>query len=179
MTTYGIDAHLLLRKERTGVPRYAGLLLQHMMAMPLLSEEAVVLYGHGPQPTDLMLPDGWRWKILHWPIPRGWTHGRLSWEMLVHPPDVLFVPGHEVPAGVQKRTRVVTTIHDVAFRTVPDVYDASSRRRQEMAVQQAIRRAAIILTPSEATKQDAMNILEIEEKKLKVIYPGVQSKISS
>lgn len=152
MTTYGIDAHLLLRDHTTGVPRYAWLLLEHMMRMPLEDGERVVLYAHGKKPDAIILPTGWEWHVLSWSFPRGWTHGRLSMEMLMYPPDVLFVPGHEVPALTRGRTRVVTTVHDVAFRTAPDVYDASSRRRQEFAVQRAIRRAAILTVPSHATK---------------------------
>jgi glycosyltransferase involved in cell wall biosynthesis len=157
MRTYGIDAHLLLRSKKDGVPRYTQLLLQHMMRMPLAPDERVILYGNGQKPTDLLLPEGWSWKILRWILPRGWTHGRLSAEMVMHPPDVLFVPGHEVPMIVSKSVRVVTTIHDVAFRTTPDVYSVSARRRQEMAIRRAIRRAGNILTPSEATKYDVVH----------------------
>ena len=168
MITYGIDAHLLLREHTTGVPRYAWLLLQHMMTKPLQDGERVILYGHAAQPSDLVLPTGWSWSVLHWPIPRGWTHGRLSLEMMMHPPDVLFVPGHEVPLFVRKSTKVVTTLHDVAFRTTPEVYDPSSRRRQEMAVQQAIRRATIITSPSEATKHDLVHLYGMKPERIVV-----------
>jgi len=154
MKTYGIDAHLLLRENATGVPRYAWFLLREMMNAPLADDERVVLYGHLPKPRGLDLAQGWSWKVLSWPIPRGWTHGRLSLEMLMRPPNVLFVPGHEVPLFFRRSTAVVTTIHDVAFAMNPRVYDPASRQRQELAVQNAIRRARILLTPSNATKHD-------------------------
>lgn len=154
MTTYGIDAHLLLRENATGVPRYAWFLLREMMKAPLADGERVVLYGHLPKPKELDLVRGWSWKVLSWPIPRGWTHGRLSLEMALHPPSVLFVPGHEVPMFFRKQTSVVTTLHDVAFAMNPQVYDPASRQRQELAVQNAIRRAKVLLTPSNATKAD-------------------------
>lgn len=154
MKAYGIDAHLLLRENATGVPRYAWFLLREMMKTVLAEDERVVLYGHLPKPATLELARGWSWKVLSWPIPRGWTHGRLSIEMLANPPSVLFVPGHEVPAFLRKSTNVVTTIHDVAFAMHPQVYDPASRQRQELAVQNAIRRAKILLTPSNATKHD-------------------------
>ncbi len=154
MTTYGIDAHLLLRENATGVPRYAWFLLREMMKTPLADDERVVLYGHLPKPKELSLVQGWSWKTLSWPIPRGWTHGRLSIEMMMNPSNVLFVPGHEVPMFFQKQTSVVTTLHDVAFAMNAQVYDPTSRQRQELAVQNAIRRATRILTPSNATKAD-------------------------
>ncbi|MEK7632747.1 MAG: glycosyltransferase family 1 protein [Patescibacteria group bacterium] len=154
MKTYGIDAHLLLRENATGVPRYAWFLLREMMKASLADDERVVLYGHLPKPKALDLVPGWSWKVLSWPIPRGWTHGRLSLEMMISPPTVLFVPGHEVPMFFRKSTNVVTTLHDVAFAMNSQVYDPASRQRQEFAVQNAIRRAKILLTPSNATKAD-------------------------
>lgn len=157
MKIIGVDAHLLLRKETTGVPRYAWMLLQSMMKLPLGADERVVLYGHGPKPEELMLANGWSWKTLGWWLPRGWTHGRLSLEMMFHPPNLLFVPGHEVPTFVKSTTQVVTTIHDVVFRHVPNAYDPSSRQRQELAVQHAIRKAKILTVPSNATRDDLIN----------------------
>ncbi len=154
MITYGIDAHLLLRENATGVPRYVWFLLREMMKAPLGNDERVILYGHLPKPKDLELIEGWSWKTLSWPIPRGWTHGRLSIEMLISAPDVLFVPGHEVPFFARKSTGIVTTVHDVAFATNPGVYEPASRQRQELAVRNAIRKATLLLTPSQATKSD-------------------------
>ena len=154
MKIYGIDAHLLLRQNATGVPRYAWFLLREMMKMPLADDERVVLYGHLPKPAELDLANGWSWKVLRWPLSRGWTHGRLSLEMILRPPTVLFVPGHEVPMLTRKSLAVVTTIHDVAFRVHRDVYDRAALHRQDLAVRRAISRAQILLTPSEATKAD-------------------------
>lgn len=154
MKTYGIDAHLLLRQNATGVPRYAWFLLREMMKMSLAADERVVLYGHLPKPAELDLASGWSWRVLRWPLSRGWTHGRLSLEMVFRPPTVLFVPGHEVPMLTRKSLAVVTTIHDVAFRAHRDVYDRAALHRQDLAVQRAIGRAQILLTPSAATKAD-------------------------
>ena len=154
MITYGIDAHLLLRQNATGVPRYAWFLLREMMKTPLARDERVVLYGHGLKPDALDLAVGWTWNTLRWPFSRGWTHGRLSLEMLFRPPTVLFVPGHEVPILTRKSLYVVTTIHDVAFRAHREVYDRAALQRQDLAVQRAISRAHILLTPSNATKAD-------------------------
>lgn len=154
MKTYGIDAHLLLRGHATGVPRYTRLLIEAMMKTPLCDGEEVVLYANGPKLETLVLTTGWSWRIVPWPIARGWTHGGLSVELLRHSPDVVFVPGHEVPVLRRKKTKVVTTVHDVAFRRVAASYSPKDRMRQELAVKQAIMRADRLLTPSEATKLD-------------------------
>lgn len=174
MKIIGIDAHLLLRTKKDGVPRYAQKLLEGMMRQPLLEGEQVVLYGHEAQPAELVLANGWSWKVLHWPIPRGWTHGRLSLEMFFHAPDVLFVPGHEVPAFVPKKTRVVTTLHDVVFKTVRESYDPASRQRQDLAVRRALSRAQKVLTPSEATKKDLIDEYHVASDRI-VVTPLAQT----
>lgn len=170
MTTYGIDAHLLLRDNATGVPRYARLLIEEMMRSPLLADETVVLYGHGPKPDDLVLAPGFSWRVVPWPLGRGWTHGGLSVELLRHPPSVLFVPGHEVPAFSRRKTKVVTTIHDVAFRRVPGAYPPRERARQELAVKQAVNRADRIIVPSEATKLDLAEFYGVDFSRVVVTH---------
>lgn len=168
MITYGIDAHLLLRREATGVPRYTRCLLEEMMKVKMLDVERVVLYGNAAKPTDLVLPEKWTWKVLRWPLRRGWTHGRLSLEMMIDPPDVLFVPGHEVPLLVRRVTSVVTTVHDVAFATSPEVYDPVAVKRQHFAIRRAIHSASMLLTPSEATKQDLESLYGVRTDRIVV-----------
>lgn len=168
MITYGIDAHLLLRKEATGVPRYARCLLEEMMKVKMLDVERVVLYGNGEKPEDLVLPERWTWKVLRWPLRRGWTHGRLSLEMMIDPPDVLFVPGHEVPLLVRRVTSVVTTVHDVAFATSPEVYDPVAVKRQHFGLQRALHSASMVLTPSEATKHDLESLYHVRQDRIVV-----------
>lgn len=153
MKTYGIDANALTRANPTGVERYVHFLLHAMMKAPLENDERVVLYVRSI-PVGIDLPQGWSWRALPFFLPKGWTHLRLGFELMLHKPSVLFVPAHEIPLLAPKSIPVVTTIHDVAFAMNPQVYDPASRQRQELAVQNAIRRARTLLTPSNATKHD-------------------------
>lgn len=169
MPTYGIDAHLLLRKETTGVPRYARQLLLFMMQAPLLEGEKVILYAHAAKPDDFTLAPGWTWKVISWPFARGWTHGGLSYELIRHPVDVVFVPGHEVPTFFnKKKTRMVTTIHDVAFRRVPESYSRDARFRQEWAVRGAVKKATRLISVSESTKRDLVELYGAPIEKIAV-----------
>jgi glycosyltransferase involved in cell wall biosynthesis len=49
-----------------------------------------------------------------------WTQLRLSWEMLWHRVDVLFVPAHTIPFISPRQT--LTTIHDVGFERTTTLY---------------------------------------------------------
>jgi glycosyltransferase involved in cell wall biosynthesis len=59
---------------------------------------------------------------------------------------------------VSPRTAVVTTVHDIAFATVPDVYQRSAQQRQRRAVRRALRSAAMILVPSHAVHHDLVTV---------------------
>jgi len=153
MKIYGIDANALTRPNPTGVERYVHFLLEAMMQIPLEADERVVLYVRSV-PVGIDLPSGWSWRPLSFILSKGWTHIRLGVELILRHPTVLFVPAHEIPMITPRKLPVVTTIHDVAFRTHRDVYDSVAVRRQDFAVQRAIRRAQILLTPSNATRGD-------------------------
>lgn len=166
MITYGIDGTALLLPNPTGVERYVARLLTAMMQMPLtLSEERVVLYAPKPKPVSLALPAGWEWKELRFWLPKGWTHCRLSRELLLRPPDVFFNPAHEIPM-FHRRAKIMTTVHDVVFRHAPSAYSASNLRRQEWAIKRIVKQAQTILTVSEATKKDLIEIYHVPEERL-------------
>jgi glycosyltransferase involved in cell wall biosynthesis len=161
MITYGIDGTALLLPNPTGVERYVARLLTAMMKMPIdLQEECVVLYAPKAKPEQLVLPEGWTWKTLGFWLPKGWTHLRLSAELLMHPPDVFFNPAHEIPF-LHRRAKIVTTVHDVVFRHVPAAYPPKNLRRQEWAVKRIVKQAQTILAVSEATKKDLMQIYKV------------------
>jgi glycosyltransferase involved in cell wall biosynthesis len=151
--TYGIDVNCLTRKNYTGTERYVFSLVKEMMQIPLVDGEEVVLYASAMVETLGALPKGWRWSILNWPLSKGWTHGRLSWELIRRTPNVFFSPAHEIPR-FYGRTKIVNTVHDIAFVYFPQAYSWHHRRRHAWSVKRSLKKATIILTVSEATKQD-------------------------
>jgi glycosyltransferase involved in cell wall biosynthesis len=166
MITYGIDGTALLHPNPTGVERYVANLLRAMMASEFpLQDERVVLYAPKPKPADLVLPAGWEWKELGFWLPKGWTHIRLSLELLVRPPDVFFNPAHEIPF-FHRRVKIVTTVHDVVFRHVPAAYPPANLRRQEWAVKRIVKQAQTVLAVSEATKKDLIELYKMPAERI-------------
>jgi glycosyltransferase involved in cell wall biosynthesis len=153
MKTYGIDANALLRSEGTGVEKYVRFLLTEMMKLPLEEGEKVLLYAARPKPASLELPKGWEWRCLSFFLPKGWTHIRLSIELLFHSPDVFFSPAHEIPF-LRGRAAVVSTVHDVAFRHDARLYGGKASARQEWAIARVKKYAKRVLAVSEATRRD-------------------------
>lgn len=172
MTTYGIAVNSLNVAHRTGVENYLVALLRGMMAVPLRNDERVVLYAARVPEGFAVLPRGWEWRILPW-SGKGWTHVRLSWELLRHPPEVFFNPTHEVPVALRRRTKVVTTVHDVAFKRVPGLYDRSAGHRQEYAIRRAVRRANCLLAISKTTEHDLEQLYRVPAAHIAVAPLGI------
>ncbi len=116
----GIDASRANERERSGTEWYAFHMINELKTMAPNDVE-FVLYSKTPLRSDLaQLPKGFRSRVLRWPPKLLWTQLRLSWEMLIHPPDVLFVPAHTIPFIRPRRT--ITTLHDIGFEKFPILY---------------------------------------------------------
>lgn len=173
MTTYGIAVNSLNASRHTGVERYLAELLRAMMRTPLNADERVVLYAAAVPKGFAQLPQGWEWRIL--PFQKGWTHVRLAWELFRHPPDVFFNPTHEVPRGIRRKTRVVTTVHDLAFARFPGLYPRTAMRRQAWALRRAVARSSTLLAISDTTRRDLVERYHVPEERIAVAPLGVHA----
>ncbi len=170
MSKIGIDINALTRPKVTGTERYVGALIHALKTQA--SQEDITLYTRSKISSIEPLPEAWRQKELHWPLPKFWTHGRLSLELITSPPDVCFIPAHEVPFFPGK-AKIVTTIHDVAFHYHPEVYSRAGARRQDWAVKRAVEKADAIIAISEATRQDLIKIYGTEEQKVHTVHSAI------
>lgn len=154
MSVIGIDANPAMRGQKTGTEWYAARLIAELRQLALLSSHELRLYASESLPLSKGEQGGV--TILRWPFKRFWTQGRLSWEMLRRPPDVLFVPAHALPQIHPKK--IVTTIHDVGFRRFPKLYEGKARRYLEATTKYAVKKCVKIFTPSEFTKAELIEL---------------------
>jgi glycosyltransferase involved in cell wall biosynthesis len=162
----GIDGSRAFLKRRTGIEEYSYQVICHLRSE--LTQEHVILYIRADQNVDFALPSNWRVKKL-W-APRLWTQVRLSLEMLLHRPDVLFVPAHTVPLIHPKNTVVV--IHGLEYEICPRSYSWWSRVSMRIAIRFSCRVARAVICVSENTKRDVMRLYETPSEKIRVIYEG-------
>ncbi|MBN2307233.1 glycosyltransferase family 4 protein [Candidatus Peregrinibacteria bacterium] len=107
------------------------------------------------------------------PFPRFWTLIRLSWEIWRNKKiDNLFVPSHVLPLIHPKNS--IITIHDVVFKYSPKSYSLFSRLYLDWATKFAIKHAAHIITPSQATKKDLIRFYKAKPEKVTVIPLGFE-----
>jgi glycosyltransferase involved in cell wall biosynthesis len=104
------------------------------------------------------------------PFPRLWTHVRLSAEMLLHPPDVLFVPAHVLPLIHPRRS--VVTVHDLGYLFYPEAHRPADRRYLDWSTRWNAHQAAAVLADSQATKADLVRAYGVDPAKVHVVYLG-------
>src|SRR6476469_2594381 len=112
----GIEAQRANNREKTGVEHYAKELILELAKIDDKNQYILYLQTE-PEPWFLELPANFKTKVI--PFPKFWTQIRVSIEMLLHPPDVLFVPASTLPLI---HPASVYTEHDVAWIYYPEIF---------------------------------------------------------
>lgn len=132
---------------------------QFFLLAPFISNEVKNIAGYIP-------------KVLKWPFKFGWTQIRLGWEMLKNKPDVLFVPAHNFPIFCPK---LIVTIQGLEFKVVSKMYSWFQKLKLNFFIKRNIKKAYKIIVPSQSTKDDLIKYYQIDEKKIFVIYHGINN----
>lgn len=168
----GIEASRANRLQKTGVEWYAYRMIQGMKQLPEANDHSWLLYSNDPLAMGLEKgPANWHETRLRWPPKYLWTQVRLTWEMYRHSPDVLFVPAHVLPRVSPRRS--VVTIHDVGFHRYPQLYKPRQVHIHEITSKDIVKRAARILTVSNFSKQEIMDVYGAREDQIFVTHLGV------
>ncbi len=110
---------------------------------------SVVWNTLGIMPIDSIIPD------LDWFITSDWA---------------------EAPS---KTTKKITIIHDLSFIRYPETVHPFIRFTQSMRLKRVQKESSLIITDSQATKDDLIRYTHIPYKTMRVIYPGVEITIPS
>ncbi len=166
----GIDVNGANKSERTGVEWYSFYLINELKKI-IPDNIEVRLYSQNVLKKDLQdLPENWTLKILKWPFKKFWTQLRLSWEMLINPPDILFVPSY-VPPLIHPYCTIVT-VHDLAFLEVKNSYSWWQNLQHRLLIAWILKTARKIIVPSVFVKNSFRLLGFKKNKKIKVIAHG-------
>ncbi len=166
----GIDASRAISTAPTGTEAYSYHLIRALLPH-LLPYHGVRLYTRTPTPQNTF-PGA---EIRSIPFPRLWTHIRLSWEMVQHRPDLLFVPAHVLPPVRPRRTLV--TIHDLGFLYFPEAHPPCQRRYLALSTRWNATVSTHILADSKATRTALLETYGIPQAKITVVYPGYDTTL--
>ncbi len=117
------------------------------------------------------------------PGPAAISHraARLAWEQTAIAKlaeqvgaDVVHSPHYTMPLRAGRP--VVVTIHDLTFFTEPSMHSAVKGTFFRSATRTALRRAARVIVPSKATRDELVRVLDADATEVDVAYHGVDSK---
>lgn len=72
------------------------------------------------------------------------------------------------------QTKKITVVHDLVFIKFPETLDKKIVTVQKRRLEWVKKESSLIVTDSYSTKNDILKLLNIPQKKIKVIYPAVQ-----
>lgn len=108
---------------------------------------------------------------LRTPCHHRWERLALTVELARFRLDLLHSPDFIPPQRGARRH--IITVHDLSFLHFPQYLTAESRRYYNGQIATAVRQADHILTDSQATKADLMNMLNVPAEKITVHWLGV------
>jgi glycosyltransferase involved in cell wall biosynthesis len=123
-------------------------------------------------------------NLLHVTVCKPKTDNRYLqhlWEHLILPfqlenNSLLFSPSNIAPLSVPKKTKLVMTLHDVAYKSYPKSVSKFFYWYYTLIIPINIKRADAIITISEASKQEILKYYPFAKDKITVIPLGIGSK---
>jgi len=181
----GIDIRMLARGTKTGIEEYTEKLLSNMLGLDLNIKFRLFYNGY----SKVKLSYEWlklrNVELIEFQIPNrildvsSKLAGIPKIDKLLGGIDVMFSP-HIFLSSLSEKCKSVVTFHDLSFEKYPEFYSKSkSYWHFSMDPQKQAKRASKIITASQSTKNDLTSLYGINDKKIKVIYSGIdkESKI--
>lgn len=172
MRVFGIDASRALSDTPTGTEYYSRALIDALLRLD--APCTFRLYTRA-RPAPDFFPPTRNYEIRAMPLPRLWTHLRLSYEMLTRPPDALFIPAHVVPPIHPRHTLV--TVHDLGYLHFPQAHPTLARRYLDLTTRWNVSAARMVIADSQATCNDLVRFYRVRREKIRVVYPAYNAHV--
>jgi glycosyltransferase involved in cell wall biosynthesis len=106
----------------------------------------------------------------------GWYLGALPRQAARDGVDVLHCPAHRGP--LRSRIPLVLTVHDLAVLRQPQTFNRWTRTYSRLVLPRLARAAARVIVVSEFTGREAVELLGVDERRVRVIPHGVEAPFS-
>jgi len=166
----GVDASRAFQNKKTGTENYSWHLIAEFAKLKTEAKFRLYLKKRPP----IHFPDNFETKVIS--LPRFWTQAGLAFECLKTPLDVLFVPAHTIPMLRWPNLKTVVTIHDLGAEYLPQYHKFPSKIYLNWSTECAVHFATKIIAVSKSTKEDLVRRLGADERKIEVVYEGVDRK---
>lgn len=113
--------------------------------------------------------------IAHRPARLAWEQAGLPFVAQQVGADVIHAPYYSIP--LRPGVPVVVTIHDVTYFAEPEAHDPVKATYVKSATRTAVRRAARLIVPSKATRDEMVRLLDADPARIDVAHHGVDHTI--
>lgn len=168
----GIDARGL-GETKTGIATYIEEIIKQLNNINDRKNE-YILYSNRPINIDAKLKDNITVKNYNKPFGTFWIYFSLPKILKNDKIDVFWGTQHCLPKRNRctKNIKFVLTVHDLAIHKLKHVGEWKNTIIQKMVLKKSCRKADIIISVSESTKRDLVDMFRINNEKIKVIYSG-------
>jgi glycosyltransferase involved in cell wall biosynthesis len=158
--------------NRSGVARCIEAVLRCLAGMDHPFRE-IRVYTPGPIPAEVCLPPGIKLVVLPSSLPPA------LWEQVTLPRahgerDLLFCPSYVIPLAARCPTFVV---HHGSYEGYPQAFSWWTLNKARLAYSLSARRATVVTTVSEFSRQDMKRYYGIDPSRVQVVPEGVDTEI--
>jgi glycosyltransferase involved in cell wall biosynthesis len=159
--------------NRTGLGNYSRFILEALLQYEKQDEYLAYTPKNtqnlfpGFPASSIKFPEKWLDKKLS----AYWRYKTISAQLQREDIQLFHGLSNEIPEGLSGRhIKSVVTIHDLIFEKLPHHFKAVDRMIYRHKFQSACKRADKVVAVSEQTKRDIIDLYQVEENKIKVIY---------
>lgn len=167
---------LSLPSQRTGGGKYISYLVDNLCRLDRSNSYSI--FANRINIHEFHLDDRPNLDIIDGGFMTNIRPSRLVWEQVFLPRqarkrkiDLFHSPGFVAPLGLKCRS--VVTIFDMTFFLFPGGHTLPKRLYFGFFLPLSARKADMVITISESSKNDIIRFLHLPEEKVRVIYPGV------
>lgn len=163
---------LPFRKQLYGAGRYAKHIVHELSLLDRKNEYYLFVTEEGKHHFP---SEGRNIRTVICPFSPQSVVARIFWEQVVLPfqlgarrIDVLFTPSVAIPFYF--RGGKATTVHDIAYRKVPEKYPLLRRKYVEWATETAVRRSDVVITDTEFSRKEIAREFDVAERNIVVAH---------
>lgn len=165
----GIDGNEANIQNRVGSNIYAFEVLWHLYKLNV--KDTFSIYLRSKRLSDLP-PERENWYYKVFGPQKFWTQFALPVKLYLEKekPEIFFTPGHYAPRFCPCPS--VISILDTSYLLFPDYFRKQDLYQLKSWSAYSIKQAKKIFTISESSKHDLIKYYQLDENRIKVIYPG-------
>lgn len=171
----GVDVRVLMDKQYSGVSVFASQLLKTLLKKDKLNAYRFFCNSYNKQDIGIdnknTVQTFYPNKIFNYLLQKRLNYPRI--DKVLGGVDLVYLP-HINFASISKNVKKAITVHDLSFMRYPEFF--SNRKNfwhQALAVGRQLRSFDKIIAVSNNTKNDLIELIGIDDRKIEVAYPGL------